>query len=257
MNDTARQLTLYLDGGSRGNPGPAGAGVVLTDAATDEPLQEVGYFLGPMTNNAAEYNALLCGLVAAAQVEPTTLIIYSDSELLVRQITGQYKVKSKDLQPLFEQAQSKLIRFENWSIRHVGRELNKRADELANQAMDAGADVIDRDALGLAASGDGDVAGEPPDEVAGFGETREPAEAAGAADPPGWMVELSGTGACVSGCRAGSRYTVGTTMPAGLCVHAAAAMFASDPRHWPASLTASEARCDRCGLTVRIAVEPD
>ena len=135
-------LRLNVDGGSRGNPGPAGCGVVLADA-DGETLLERGYFLGAITNNVAEYHGLLKGLELAAQFNPQRLEIFSDSELMVRQITGEYRVKSPDLMPLFAQAQLGLLKFDSWQIRHVPRAQNAAADRMANLAMDAKADVDD------------------------------------------------------------------------------------------------------------------
>lgn len=135
-------LVIHVDGGSRGNPGPAAAGVVIADDSGN-PVLEAGYFLGRMTNNAAEYSALIRALEYVGQRGADAVSIHSDSELLVRQITGEYRVKSADLAPLFERVQVLLLRIPCWNIRHVRRELNRRADELANKAMDAAGDVID------------------------------------------------------------------------------------------------------------------
>ncbi len=137
-----RSFDVYVDGGSRGNPGPAAAGVVLLDADTGQPVFEAGYFLGRMTNNAAEYNGLIKALEACIAHEAQRVCVTSDSQLMVRQILGEYRVKSADLQPLHTDAKALLGRIGDWKIRHVLRENNKRADELANVAMDAGDDVI-------------------------------------------------------------------------------------------------------------------
>jgi len=273
-----QRLTVHLDGGSRGNPGLAGAGVVLADAQSGEPVHEAGYFLGQMTNNVAEYRALLKALALARELSPTAVTIYSDSELMVRQLTGQYRVKSKDLKPLFERAQRQLIGLGDWSIRHVRRQFNERADALANLAMDAAGDVVERDDEGLAAKVADD---EPPgggDQGSFFSEAAGPAQpgeqprretdasngdgpsssspGAGSAKPSarGWSVELAGPGPCKMGCAIGAVYPIDATTPAGLCVHAAAAAFAADPLHWPASLTRGETQCQHCGMTVQIAI---
>jgi len=136
--------TLYTDGGSRGNPGPAGVGVVIVDDH-GTPLHEAGYYLGKTTNNVAEYQGLLRGLQHAETLGVDRLTVRSDSQLLVRQIEGQYRVKAAALKPLFQQARDQLARFADWSIEHVYRDDNTRADELANLAMDRGADVIESD----------------------------------------------------------------------------------------------------------------
>ena len=138
------KVTMHIDGGARGNPGNAGAGIVLRDA-DGGPLLEAGYYLGHQTNNVAEYTALLKGLEAAKRAGATVLSIFSDSELLVRQINGEYRVRNPALKDLFDDAFSRLRSFEKWEVRHVRREQNARADELANLAMDAGADVVEID----------------------------------------------------------------------------------------------------------------
>lgn len=137
-------LVLHVDGGSRGNPGPAGAGVVLLDTS-GEKVHLAGYFLGTQTNNAAEYYGLIRGLQRAAKADPDSLSIFADSELLVRQITGEYRVKSPALAKLYEQVQMLLLKIRRWSIKHVRREGNAEADRLANVAMDSRADVIEFD----------------------------------------------------------------------------------------------------------------
>lgn len=134
-------LVMHVDGGSRGNPGPAGAGVVISDDAGTR-LHEGAYFLGNQTNNSAEYQALIRGLRRAESLAGRPLHIHSDSELLVRQLIGEYRVKSEALAGLFAQAQTLLLRFGGWQIRHVPRAQNRRADELANIAMDRRRDVI-------------------------------------------------------------------------------------------------------------------
>jgi ribonuclease HI len=131
-----KTLTLHFDGGSRGNPGPAGIGVVLFDEDGD-PLYELGEFLGRCTSNVAEYTALLRGLDAAKKLGAKKVLIKADSELVVRQINGIYKVKSPDLKPLFQRAVALMKDIGDVTISHVYREGNARADELANLAMDA------------------------------------------------------------------------------------------------------------------------
>lgn len=131
----ARALVLQFDGGSRGNPGPAGIGVTITDAAGKR-VYELGEFLGRCTNNVAEYTALLRGLAAALKLGATKLTVRADSELVVRQLNGQYKVKSPDLRPLYEEACRLIERLGDVTVTHVYREGNSRADALANAAMD-------------------------------------------------------------------------------------------------------------------------
>ena len=126
---------LYTDGASRGNPGEAGAGAVLLDGERRQ-LASRAIYLGQCTNNVAEYRALLAGLELALQHGCDRLDIFLDSELIVRQISGQYKVKNAHLQPLYLQAKVLLQRFRGWRIKHVPRAENARADQLANQGID-------------------------------------------------------------------------------------------------------------------------
>ncbi|MEM1354179.1 MAG: ribonuclease HI family protein [Planctomycetota bacterium] len=136
------EALIHIDGGSRGNPGPAAAGVSITTPDGKDALFEAGYWLGKQTNNVAEYQGLLKSLEAAFQLGLVKVRVRSDSELMVKQIKGEYRVKAPNLKPLFQDAQVALSRFEAWSIEHVYREQNKRADQLANMAMDASDDVI-------------------------------------------------------------------------------------------------------------------
>jgi ribonuclease HI len=126
---------LYCDGASRGNPGLAGAGVVLLDPDGEVRVQEQAY-LGQATNNVAEYQALLLGLQQARKLGIRRLRVHSDSELLVRQINGIYRVRQPHLLPLWREARQELERFESCEIIHVPRELNRQADRLANQGID-------------------------------------------------------------------------------------------------------------------------
>lgn len=133
-------LILQFDGGSRGNPGPAGIGVTIT-TESGEPRYELGEFLGTCTNNVAEYTALVRGLHAAVALGAKKLLIRADSELVVRQLNGQYKVKSPDLKPLYREAIGLIVRVGQVKVAHVYREANSRADALANLAMDSEAKV--------------------------------------------------------------------------------------------------------------------
>ncbi len=126
---------LYTDGGSRGNPGPAGCGAVLTDPR-GKTLAEISEPIGRATNNVAEYQALLFGLEAAAARSVQELTVRCDSELMVHQLNGIYKVRNAGLKPLYERAKELLAGFRNVRIEHVRREMNRRADALANAAMD-------------------------------------------------------------------------------------------------------------------------
>jgi len=127
---------LYTDGGSRGNPGPAGIGAVLLTASGDV-VEELGDFIGTATNNVAEYQALLAGLELALDRGVERLDVFLDSELVVRQVNGQYKVKDAGLKPLHAQACQLLSRFHEVDVKHVRREQNAEADRLVNEAIDA------------------------------------------------------------------------------------------------------------------------
>src|SRR5208283_1259661 len=127
-----------IDGGSRGNPGPAAYGVVVRDAR-GEVVARLKKFIGQNTNNVAEYYGLIAALDYAQSHGIRALQIESDSELLVKQMRGQYKVKSEDLRPLFERARKMSATFDHFAINHVYREQNKDADALANEAMDESA----------------------------------------------------------------------------------------------------------------------
>ncbi len=130
-----KAVTLRTDGASRGNPGPAGIGVVIE--ADGEPGRlEFFEYIGETTNNVAEYRALLRGLSEAEKIGAAALTVRSDSELLVRQLNGEYKVKAGHLKPLFLDAVRRLRRFPAARILHVGREENAAADFLANRAID-------------------------------------------------------------------------------------------------------------------------
>jgi ribonuclease HI len=127
-------LYVYTDGAAKGNPGPAGIGVLLADEA-GETVEECAEYIGKATNNVAEYKALMRGLELVAKYQPEELHIRSDSELMVRQILGIYKVKNPGLQPLFKQVKLQLGQFPKWEIKHVPRNENSLADGLANQGI--------------------------------------------------------------------------------------------------------------------------
>jgi len=128
-------LTIYTDGASRGNPGPAAAGFVLADQNAKE-IAAKGVYLGRATNNVAEYTGLVKALEAAKQIGAKQLRIYSDSNLMVQQINGRYKVKSERIRPLFQQVISLLEGFGKWQIEHITRDKNTKADKLCNRALD-------------------------------------------------------------------------------------------------------------------------
>jgi ribonuclease HI len=130
-------IVAYCDGGSRGNPGPAGFGVYIQDS-TGKVLAELSQYLGKQTNNFAEYSALLAALEFAIAQGHRSLRVVSDSELMVKQMKGQYRVNSPELRPLYEEARRRVPQLEHFQIQHVLREKNRHADRLANLAMDRG-----------------------------------------------------------------------------------------------------------------------
>ena len=130
------KATLFADGGSRGNPGPAASGAVLFDES-GAVLREVGTYLGVATNNVAEWTGLLTGLEAALELGVDDLAVRLDSELVVKQISGAYRVKHEGLIPLHAKAKLLLRKFAHVDVQHVRRKMNAAADALVNQVLDA------------------------------------------------------------------------------------------------------------------------
>ena len=129
------RLTINVDGGARGNPGPAAIGVVVRETGGGV-LEEVGERIGETTNNVAGYRALLKGIELAAALGGSELELVGDSELVVRQVEGRYKVKNAGMKELHEEVKRALRGFDSWSIRHVRRKENADADRLVNEALD-------------------------------------------------------------------------------------------------------------------------
>jgi ribonuclease HI len=129
------KVTVHVDGGARGNPGPAAAACVVSTTG-GEVLDEATELLGSVTNNVAEYRALLLGLARARALGAGEVEVVNDSELIAKQVRGLYKVKHKDMKPLHAKAMAALRGFEKWSIRSVPRAQNAEADALVNQALD-------------------------------------------------------------------------------------------------------------------------
>ena len=134
----AASVVVHVDGGARGNPGPAAVAAVAT-APDGEALGESSSYIGEATNNVAEYRAVMLGLELARSLGARSVEVVNDSELIARQIGGQYKVKHAGLKPLFLETMRQLREFERWSVRNVRREHNKRADELVNEELDRAA----------------------------------------------------------------------------------------------------------------------
>lgn len=234
-------LIVHVDGGARGNPGPAGAGVVI-QSDDGNLIHEGAYFLGQQTNNAAEYHALIRALQRVTRCGEPTVTVRSDSELLVRQIIGEYRVKSGNLAQLFHQVQLLLLRIPCWRIQHIPREENSRADELANLAIDQQRDVVvvevDADEQAVPAPPtDASAADDEPAVIPPLGGSAAPAEhgatkvAGGAlptAEPPRTVRVTLAKAPRPDGCPAGQfptePFVVTSTLPTGLCVHAAHAL---------------------------------
>jgi ribonuclease HI len=132
------KLIVHVDGGARGNPGPAAAAAVVSSPA-GEILDEHAQLLGKVTNNVAEYRALLLGLARAKQLGATEVEVVGDSELIAKQVQGLYKVKHPSMRPLYLEAMDAFRAFEKWSIRTVPRAQNADADALVNAALDLAA----------------------------------------------------------------------------------------------------------------------
>jgi ribonuclease HI len=133
---TLLNVEIYCDGASRGNPGPAAAGALLLDLESGKVLAQVSERLGTATNNEAEYAALVLALIQAKRLGAQTVSIKADSQLVVRQLIGQYKVKHPEMKRRHAEALALLSGFSGWSASHVPREENSRADALANAALD-------------------------------------------------------------------------------------------------------------------------
>ena len=132
------KLVVHVDGGARGNPGPAAVGVVIA-TPDGEVVHAVGETIGEATNNVAEYRALLRGIELARERGASELEIYGDSELVVKQVRGEYRVKDAGLKPLHAEARAALAEVGSWTFDHVRRDDNAHADDLVNQALDAAA----------------------------------------------------------------------------------------------------------------------
>lgn len=130
-----REFVCYSDGGARGNPGPSAIGVVVLNSDGNT-LEEVSEYIGEATNNQAEYRAVIEAMERALGLGATKVKLFLDSELIVRQLTGKYKVKNEGLIPLFGKVLSLSSEFEHVDFQHVAREKNKRADALVNKALD-------------------------------------------------------------------------------------------------------------------------
>ena len=137
------QLVIHSDGASRGNPGDAGIGILITDVK-GQVLLEIAEYLGQATNNVAEYTALIRGLEEGLKIGGTEVLVYCDSELMVKQLNGLYRVKNEGLIPLFRQVLQLRQKYRKFNISHIPREKNKRADQLANLGIDSGSSITSK-----------------------------------------------------------------------------------------------------------------
>lgn len=131
------KLTIFTDGGARGNPGPAGIGAIAKDEE-GKAVFEISEYIGETTNNQAEYKAVLAAIEKAKEVDAVELDFFLDSELAVKQLNREYKVKNEGLAPLFVRIYNATMNFKRVTFKHVPRDMNKEADALANKAMDRG-----------------------------------------------------------------------------------------------------------------------
>ena len=130
----AINLTIFTDGASRNNPGEAGAGVLII--RDDEPIAELARYLGTTTNNIAEYTAAIMGMEHAVKLGASSVRLFADSELLVKQLNGQYKVKNEGLKPLYRKIKELIAKIGTVEVQYIPRAQNKGADALANKAID-------------------------------------------------------------------------------------------------------------------------
>jgi ribonuclease HI len=135
VNSTLNRVRVYSDGAARGNPGPSGAGAVLVEPS-GQIVDRLGKFLGVRTNNYAEYMGLLLGLKRARELGVREIEVFTDSELMIRQLGGRYQVRSASLRPLYDEALKLLNGFSRVKLVHVPREMNTAADEMSNRAID-------------------------------------------------------------------------------------------------------------------------
>ncbi len=135
-NTTYKHLRIYTDGGSRGNPGPSASGYVIYANAADKPIESGGEYLGVTTNNQAEYQAVKLALERSAKYLPESLDFFLDSELVVKQLNGEYKIRNRDLWPIHQEIKKLASGFKRVSFNHVPRENNRAADEQVNIILD-------------------------------------------------------------------------------------------------------------------------
>ncbi|MFD9074561.1 bifunctional RNase H/acid phosphatase [Streptomyces lasiicapitis] len=241
-----REFIVEADGGSRGNPGPAGYGAVVIDAESGETLAEAAEYIGVATNNVAEYKGLVAGLKAAHALDPAAQVhVRMDSKLVVEQMSGRWKIKHPDMKPLAAEA-ARVLPAAQVTYEWIPREKNKHADRLANEAMDAGkrgeqwspsasTAELDRPArAGRSAAGVGAPAGPPGDAAAGAAKARAAMAGAGAGSAGTPASGVSGVSA-VSGTAAGAEADVRAARSVAAGAGASEAVTAAPPVGWGAS----------------------
>ena len=139
-----RELLVFIDGASKGNPGPSGIGVIICRGG--EPVENISRYIGHATNNVAEYSALICGLLECLNRKADSVVMHTDSQLLARQINGEYKVRHPGILELYSQSRQLIAGIKNFSIRHIPRTENRGADKLANDAVKEGLRKVRQDA---------------------------------------------------------------------------------------------------------------
>ena len=249
-------LEIFVDGGSRGNPGPGGAGVYILDRDDNltVSLHEGGYYFGNLTNNAAEYRGLIRALELAVEMGYQNPVIHSDSQLMVRQVNGEYKVKSNALRPFHSRVLSLLSHLGHWRLVHVYREKNVRADELANLAMDAKRDVIVNSAIPMdpsPASADSvNTSKLNPED----GKNKRPLTADPLTDCWSTSLLVGPGSACPAPFPAGKVIRFGPQPPVGLCVYATWSVLNEvlDRGQYPSNGDNVRTNCARCGVTIQI-----
>jgi ribonuclease HI len=239
--DSGGLCTLFTDGGSRGNPGPAAAGVVLTDSA-GRVVHASGHFLGRATNNIAEYRGLIFGLQEAARRRIGRLKVCSDSELMVEQLNGRYRVKNEHLRPLYSQALELIQQFEQVSIEHIRREGNTLADDMVNRALNARGEVLGPAATSPGAASAPDNASTPAGQSAAVSMDKFTAHCTVESDDQ-----------CPGVVSAGGDWPFEGTVPAGLCQYAAAGIVQAILRA-PTSSADITAACARPGCPARFQI---
>lgn len=139
-----RELLVFIDGASKGNPGPSGIGVIICRGG--KPVQNISRYIGCATNNVAEYSALICGLLECLSMKAESVVMHTDSQLLARQINGEYRVRHPGIAELYDQSRQLIAGIKKFSIRHIPREENRGADKLANEAVKEGLRKVRQDA---------------------------------------------------------------------------------------------------------------